>query len=138
MPANPRIPLGLRSRHLQAAICSDHAREESEMRKMLIIIFSLAALPAVAQEQTGALGVITQGSPGVMIGGHPAARQGDATNNGDVIVEGSKNVFINGKPAAVAGDKTKCGGTIVADHGVFINGRPAATAGDLATACPDK
>ena len=69
------------------------------MRKMLIVIFGLTALPAFAQEQQP--GVVTQGSRDVMIGGHAAARQGDSTNNGDVIVEGSKNVFINGKPAAV-------------------------------------
>lgn len=108
------------------------------MRKTLLVIFSIAALRALAQEQTGTPGVVTDGSRDVLIGGHAAARQGDSTNNGNVTVEGSKNVFINGKPAAISGDKTDCGGTIVAGHGVFINGKPAGKTGDLATACAGK
>jgi uncharacterized Zn-binding protein involved in type VI secretion len=139
MPAKARIPHGLRRGHHRADICCDHCSAgDFKMQKMLTVIFALIALPAIAQEQTGTPGVITQGSRDVMIGGHPAARQGDGTNNGDVIVEGSKDVFINGKPAVVSGSKTNCGGTIVAGHGVFINGKPAGSTGDLATACPGK
>lgn len=58
-------------------------------------------------------GPITAGSPDVMIGGKPAARQGDPVNCSNhagpaSIIEGSKTVLINGKPAARLGDKTSC------------------------------
>jgi len=58
-------------------------------------------------------GPITAGSPDVMIGGKPAARQGDPVNctshaGPASIIEGSKTVLINGKPAARMGDKTSC------------------------------
>lgn len=58
-------------------------------------------------------GPITAGSPDVLIGGKPAARQGDPVNctshaGPASIIEGSKTVLINGKPAARMGDKTSC------------------------------
>jgi len=58
-------------------------------------------------------GPITAGSADVLIGGKPAARQGDPVNcsihaGPASIVEGSKSVLINGKPAARMGDKTSC------------------------------
>jgi len=58
-------------------------------------------------------GLIITGSIDVIIGGRPAARQGDTilcSSHGPAsIAGGSLTVFINGKPAARMGDKTSCG-----------------------------
>ena len=113
------------------------------MRLMHCAIFTaLLVAPYVlqAQEATdGAPGVITQGSGNVSIGGLPAARNGDATDSGDVVAGGSKNVFINGKPAVTTGDKSGCGGIVIGGgSNVFINGKPVARAGDTTTGCPGK
>ena len=62
------------------------------------------------QPQPASPGVITQGSSSVGIGGRPAARTGDATDQGAPVVEGSPNVFIDGRPAATLGSRTGCGG----------------------------
>ena len=107
------------------------------MRSALLgsVLLCVAGFSASAQQP----GVVTGGSQDVQIGGHPSARQGDTTSDGNVIVEGSKDVFINGKPAAVLGSKTNCGGLVVGGHGgVFINGKPAARTGDATAGCPGK
>ncbi|MBC7849296.1 MAG: PAAR domain-containing protein [Chitinophagaceae bacterium] len=58
------------------------------------------------------------GSPTVLIGGMPAACQGDACNCAggpmDSILKGSSTVKIGGKPAARMGDSTVHGGKIMA------------------------
>lgn len=112
------------------------------MRYALVaVLVGLAAQPsAFAQEvKDGAPGVITGGSGNVSVGGLPAARRGDATDNGGAVVEGSKDVFINGKPAVTTGDKSGCGGIVVGGGAnVFINGKPVARAGDLTTGCAGK
>ena len=107
-----------------------------------ILAFCVTGGVALAQAPTpptGGVGVITEGSGNVSVGGQPAARQGDATTAGDALVEGSPNVFINGRPAAVLGGKTGCGGTTVGGaSNVFINGKPVARSGDLTTGCAEK
>ncbi len=101
------------------------------------LLLCIAALSASAQDRPGTPEVVTGGSRDTLIGGRPAARQGDATTGGKPIVEGSKDVFINGKPAAVMGVKTSCGGiTVGGGGGVFINGKPAARTGDPTSGCP--
>jgi uncharacterized Zn-binding protein involved in type VI secretion len=60
--------------------------------------------------------ILPPGSPTVLIGGVPAARQGDmATCVGppDVIALGSTTVLIGNMPAARIGDMTAHGGSIV-------------------------
>ncbi len=63
-------------------------------------------------DTAGHSGPIMTGSFNVLIGGMPAARQGDGftcTSHGiGSIIEGEKTVLINGKPAARMGDKTSC------------------------------
>lgn len=109
------------------------------MRRILLILLSIIAQPAAAQEPPNRPETITSGSQDVLIGGRPAARQGDTTTSGHVVVEGSKNVFFNGKPAVVLGGKTDCGGAVVTGQShVFVNGKPLATEGDLAAGCPGK
>ena len=104
--------------------------------RIMTLIFVLAATGfAGAAYAQSTPGVVVQGSDGVSIGGHSAARQGDVTTNG-VIVEGSKDVFINGKPAAIGGSKTDCNGVVVGGGGgVFINGKPAVRSGDQTSGC---
>jgi len=106
------------------------------------ILSALLVAPHVLQAQEakdGTPGVITQGSGNVSIGGLPAARNGDATDSGDVVAGGSKNVFINGNPAVTTGDKSGCGGIVIGGgSNVFINGKPVARAGDTTTGCPGK
>jgi uncharacterized Zn-binding protein involved in type VI secretion len=94
--------------------------------------------PLCAQDLKGSTpGVVTGGSGNVSIGGLPAARNGDATDSGDVVAGGSKDVFINGKPAVTTGDKSGCGGIVIGGgSNVFINGKPVARAGDTTTGCP--
>jgi uncharacterized Zn-binding protein involved in type VI secretion len=75
----------------------------------LAILGALLVVPSAlcAQDLKGSTpGVVTGGSGNVSIGGLPAARNGDATDSGDVVAGGSKDVFINGKPVARAGDTT--------------------------------
>lgn len=62
--------------------------------------------------------ILGPGVPTVLIGGLPAAKQGDmlfcvAPPPPDSIVKGSATVKIQGMPAARMGDKTAHGGTIV-------------------------
>lgn len=60
--------------------------------------------------------ILPPGCPKVLIGGMPAARQGDqATCTGppDVIAMGSPKVLIGGQPAARMGDQTAHGGVII-------------------------
>jgi uncharacterized Zn-binding protein involved in type VI secretion len=106
------------------------------------ILPALLLLPHVLHAQDlkdGTPGVITGGSASVSIGGLPAARNGDATDSGDVVAGGSKNVFINGKPAVTTGDMSGCGGIVIGGgNNVFINGKPVARAGDTTTGCPGK
>jgi uncharacterized Zn-binding protein involved in type VI secretion len=116
---------------------------EFSMRLMHCAILSALLLaPHVLQAQElkdGTPGVITGGSGNVSVGGLPAARNGDATDSGDVVAGGSKNVFINGKPAVTTGDKSGCGGIVIGGgSNVFINGKPVARAGDTTTGCPGK
>lgn len=95
-----------------------------------------AALAQQSEPQPAAPGVITGGSSDVSVGGVPAARQHDATDQGDALAEGSANVFINGRPAVTLGDHTSCGGvTVGGSSNVFVNGKPLARAGDLTTGC---
>jgi uncharacterized Zn-binding protein involved in type VI secretion len=101
----------------------------------------LVAAPVLAGEAlpAGAPGVIVEGSGNVSVGGQPAARKGDRTDDGHAAVEGSKNVFINGRPAVTVGDTSSCGGVVVGGaHNVFVNGKPLARAGDLTSGCPGK
>ncbi|WP_394203306.1 PAAR domain-containing protein [Shewanella waksmanii] len=61
-------------------------------------------------------GPVVVGSPNVLIGSLPAARQGDklvCVGPPDSISAGSSSVMINGKPAARMGDSTAHGGKIV-------------------------
>jgi len=106
------------------------------------ILGALLVAPHALQAQElkeGTPGVITGGSGNVSVGGLPAARNGDATDSGDVVAGGSKNVFINGKPAVTTGDKSGCGGIVIgAGSNVFVNGKPVARAGDTTTGCPGK
>jgi uncharacterized Zn-binding protein involved in type VI secretion len=105
----------------------------------MLIGINGAALAQTDEPASGAVGVITQGSGNVSVGGQAAARQGDTATGGDALVEGSSNVFINGRPAAMMGGKTGCGGTTVGGaSNVFVNGKPLARAGDLTTGCPGK
>jgi len=112
--------------------------------KWAIVMIALAGAgtQAVAQQQqslAGAPGVITGGSGDVSVGGLPAARKGDATDQNDQLAQGSSNVFINGRPAATLGDRTNCGGlTVGGASNVFVNGKPIARSGDLTTGCPEK
>jgi uncharacterized Zn-binding protein involved in type VI secretion len=107
---------------------------------LLAITAILLCGPGVAVAQSpgspGAPGVVTSGSADVMVGGKPAARQGDGTSNGGPVVEGSPNVFINGKPAAIGGGRNGCGGVVVGgSSNVFVNGKPLATAGSQTSDC---
>ncbi len=61
--------------------------------------------------------VIPPGAPTVLIGGMPAARQGDSlicAGGMDQIALGSSTVMIAGMPAARMGDTTVHGGVVVA------------------------
>jgi uncharacterized Zn-binding protein involved in type VI secretion len=103
--------------------------------------FSVCMNAAAQQTEPAAAvpGVITGGSGDVSVGGMPAARRGDATDQGDALAQGSSNVFINGRPAVTLGERTGCGGTTVGGaSNVFINGKPVIRSGDLTTGCPEK
>jgi uncharacterized Zn-binding protein involved in type VI secretion len=59
--------------------------------------------------------ILPPGAPKVLIGGMPAARQGDqctCTGPPDVIAMGSPTVLFGGMPAARMGDTTAHGGVI--------------------------
>lgn len=61
-------------------------------------------------------GPLVGGSGSVLIGGMPAARQGDkliCVGPPDSVKGGSGSVTINGKPAARLGDRTNHGGVIL-------------------------
>ena len=116
---------------------------------MRSLILSIAAATCVlangtvgaqqADPQPAPPGVITGGSGNVSVGGMPAARSGDATDQGDALAEGSPNVFINGRPAVTLGDRTGCGGvTVGGASNVFINGKPVARSGDMTAGCAEK
>jgi uncharacterized Zn-binding protein involved in type VI secretion len=106
---------------------------------LALILGTAAAFAQSSPPQGSGVGVITEGSGNVSVGGQAAARQGDRTTAGDAVVEGSPNVFINGRPAVTMGGKTGCGGTTVGGaSNVFINGKPVARAGDLTTGCAEK
>ena len=65
------------------------------------------------------------GEPTVLIGGMPAARQGDkavCTGPPDTIASGSSSVLIGGKPAARMGDSTAHGGVITAGEATVLIG----------------
>lgn len=70
--------------------------------------------------------IIGPSEPTVIIGGMPAAVQGDAAlcvGDTDSIVIGSSTVLIGGKPAARVGDSTAHGGQIISGCvTVLING----------------
>jgi uncharacterized Zn-binding protein involved in type VI secretion len=107
------------------------------MRALLWIGLVAFAVPAMAQDHPP--GAITGGSADTLVGGKPAARQGDPTNKGDAVIGSSPNVIINGRPAAVQGDRTGCGGVVISgSSNVFINGKPMARSGDQTTGCPGK
>lgn len=60
--------------------------------------------------------IIGPGAPTVLIGGLPAAKEGDmlvCVGPPDSIIKGSSTVLICGMPAARMGDTTAHGGTIV-------------------------
>ena len=104
------------------------------MRKVAagLALTLIGLIPAAAQPA----GAIAGGSNDVIVGGKPAARQGDVTGSGDQLTATSPNVFINGKPAVVQGDRTGCGGVVVGGgSNVLINGKPMARAGDAAAGC---
>lgn len=115
------------------------------MHKDLWVIAAVACclVSLAAQGQTeppsATPGVITGGSGNVSVGGMPAARSGDATDQGETLTGGSPNVFINGRPAVTMGDRTGCGGVAVGGaSNVFINGKPVARSGDMTTGCSEK
>jgi uncharacterized Zn-binding protein involved in type VI secretion len=70
--------------------------------------------------------VIGPGEPTVLIGGLPAAREGDmliCVGPPDSIIMGSASVLIGGMPAARVGDSTAHGGSILlGDFTVMIGG----------------
>lgn len=110
------------------------------MISLLALAMVLGPAPSAhAQSGDAGNGIIQgspQGSPNVIVGGHPAARTGDNAGNKAVVGAGSQNVFIGGKPAARTGDRTSCGGVITGgSRNVFVNGKPLAAAGDRASGC---
>lgn len=71
-------------------------------------------------------GPVLTGAPTVLIGGQPAARQGDtAYCNGppDTIAQGERTVLICGQPAARLGDKTAHGGIVTAGCPTVLIGK---------------
>lgn len=70
-------------------------------------------------------GPVVVGSGSVLIGGMPAARQGDmmvCVGPPDSISSGSGTVTINGKPAARMGDSSKHGGKIIIGNPTVLIG----------------
>lgn len=69
--------------------------------------------------------VIGPGVPSVLIGGRPAAVQGDMAVCAafpDSILAGSATVLIGGRPAARMGDQTMHGGSIVLGEATVLIG----------------
>ncbi len=76
--------------------------------------------------------------PGTALAGTPAARVGDLTNHAGVITTGSPNVLIQGVPAALFGTFVVCpipfhvgGNIVIGSPTVRINGLPAVRTGSL-------
>jgi len=71
-------------------------------------------------------GVVTTGTPKVLIVGAPAARMGDLhscpAHGVTPIVSGSAKVTIAGSPAARTGDTTACGGSLIAGQSKVVIG----------------
>lgn len=69
-------------------------------------------------DSSGHGGIVTTGTPKVLVVGQPAARVGDlhsCPRHGITpIVAGSAKVLIVGQPAARTGDTTACGASLVA------------------------
>ena len=106
------------------------------LHKAFPLVCIICALAGATQAQEHAPGVVVQGSPDVLSGGLPAARQNDATTTpGTGVEEGSSNVIINGRPAARLGDRTNCGVIVRGSNNVFINGRPMGRTGDSTSGC---
>ena len=101
----------------------------------LLLCVAAGAALAQAQQPGVIVGGSTAGTGGVSVGGLPAARAGDLTQNGGHVEEGSSNVTINGRPAARVGDKTGCGVVVKGSSNVYINGRPMARTGDATSGC---
>lgn len=69
--------------------------------------------------------ILPPGATNVLIGGMPAAKQGDmctCTGPPDSITKGSATVTINGVPAARQGDQTAHGGLITLGLATVIIG----------------
>lgn len=84
-------------------------------------------------------GPISIGAPTVLIGGQPAARQGDmavCVGPPDVIARGCPTVLICGQPAARMGDNTAHGGVIVAGCPTVLIGDAGSGGGGVCTAPP--
>lgn len=82
--------------------------------------------PAARATDSHPEGEILEGSTDVLIGGLPAARQGDKVSHGkgtEAIAEGEATVLINGRPAARQGDTVQCGGVIVGGCASVLIGR---------------
>ena len=78
-----------------------------------------AAIPHVGMP------IVGPGAPTVLIGGKPAAVQGDmcpCVGPPDSIAAGSSGVFFEGKPAARMGDPTAHGGVIVGGNPTVLIG----------------
>lgn len=72
--------------------------------------------------------ILPPGCVTVLIGGMPAARQGDkafCVGPPDTITEGESTVLIGGKPAARLGDKTAHGGVIAVGFPTVLIGAKA-------------
>ena len=110
------------------------------MRLGVLLAAAIVACAApTASAQAPGPGVVTTGSPDVVMGGAPAARAGDMDSSGAPIAAGSTGVFINGRPAAASGSRTGCGGVVISgSSNVFIGGAAAARAGDKTAGCPQK
>jgi len=107
--------------------CNERQPSMRALPALLLWLIGSSFVPASAQTS----GAIAGGSNDVIVGGQPAARQGDVTSGGDALTSTSPNVMINGKPAVVQGDRTGCGGVVVGGgSNVFINGKPMARSGD--------
>jgi uncharacterized Zn-binding protein involved in type VI secretion len=80
-------------------------------------------------------GVISTGSPTVLIEGMPAARLADMTDHVGILCDCSTTVIVNGRPAARLGDGVACplhgrGTIVLGSSTVVIQSLPAARMGD--------
>ncbi|WP_404343668.1 PAAR domain-containing protein [Pseudoalteromonas mariniglutinosa] len=95
------------------------------MAKPAATIGHLHICPKVTAKVPHVGGPVVAGSPNVLIGNMPAARQGDmaiCVGPPDSISSGSSTVKINGKPAARLGDGTSHGGKIVIGNPTVLIG----------------